>query len=294
VSMDTSSPDGIVAADAEPSTNRAGSRVRSVSALAVTGALLLAAGFGVGWLLAGSQTQNPSGVDEVASSTGRQQKQMVSSRDLLFVPPEDMDEFINEGKKVTVTVLCNGGTGAGWIIDTPAEPVVRPKMQADYGDQFAQVVVTAEHVIRDCRRKGLDVGVVVSESLVPAVLMNWDRENDVATIGIQTSQAGVPAFTSTPEGTWAMTIGAPIDEYLVPTIGQVVHNDGFNVLLHMTSQPGNSGGPIFNSRGEVVATLGGTILDEESQSPTGWSYSAPANSLCVRLFKCSTQPLAAG
>jgi S1-C subfamily serine protease len=287
--MDSSSPDGIVATDVAPVSHRARSRVRWVATFALAGALFLAAGVGVGWFLAGSQTQNPSGVDEVASSAGKQQSKKVSSRDLLFVPPADMDEFIKEGKKVTVTVLCNGGTGAGWIIDTPAEPVVRPKMQADYGDQFAQVVVTAEHVIRDCRRKGLDVGVVVSESLVPAVLMNWDKENDVATIGIKTSQTGVPAFTSTPEGTWAVTIGAPIDEYLVPTIGQVVHNDGFNVLLHMTSRPGNSGGPIFNSRGEVVATLGGTILDEEFQSPTGWSYSTPANLLCARLFDCSLE-----
>jgi len=123
---------------------------------------------------------------------------------------------------------------------------------------------------------------------VPAVLMNWNRERDVASIGIASNSPAAQPFTFTPDGSWAMTIGAPLDDVLVPVIGQVVHDDGFDLLLHLTTRPGNSGGPVFNSRGEVVGTIGGTILDEETGSVTGWSYAAPVEALCDGLFECSS------
>ena len=61
---------------------------------------------------------------------------------------------------------------------------------------------------------------------MPAVLMNWNRERDVATIGIASNSPAASPFTFTPDGSWAMTIGAPLDDVLVPVIGQVVHDDG--------------------------------------------------------------------
>jgi len=246
--------------------------------------LVAAVAGSLGWFLGQNQVS-----DRALSSEGSAEPGVERTRtDPLFSDPADLGSLIADTKAITVTVLCNGSSGAGWIIETNAEPVIRPKMREKYGPGFASTVVTADHVIAECRKKGLDVGIQVSQTLVNAVLMNWDPSRDIATIGVASDKPGAQPFTFTPDGTWAMTVGAPVDEALVPTIGQVVHDDGFHLLLHMTSQPGNSGGPIVNSRGEVIATLGGSILDEESRATTGWTYSTPVEALCDRLFECSS------
>ena len=247
--------------------------------------LVAAVAGGVGWYLGNSQAEGVASVEPVeAESSGAQR----TRTDPLFVEPVDLGGLIAETKQHTVTVLCGEASGTGWIVDTNAEPVVRPKMREAYGSKYSSTVVTAEHVITECRREGLDVGVQVGQTLVSAVLMNWDKEADVATIGIAREAQGARPFTFAPDGTWAMTVGATIPELLVPVIGEVVHNDGFLLYTHFTVQAGNSGGPVVNSRGEVIATIGGSIVDEETGDTTGWGYATPVAVLCERLFECSS------
>jgi S1-C subfamily serine protease len=238
----------------------------------------------VGWFL-GRQAVSSAAV---AVETPESPQVERTRTDPLFAEPEDLGKYLRDAERSTVTVFCTDGVGAGWIIDTTAEALVRPKMRDEYGSDYPQTVVTAEHVIRDCRKENKPVRVKVGGVTVPSVLMNWNRERDVATIGIASNSPAASPFTFTPDGTWAMTIGAPLDDVLVPVIGQVVHDDGFDLLLHLTTRPGNSGGPVFNSRGEVIGTIGGTILDEETGGVTGWSYAAPVEALCDGLFECSS------
>lgn len=206
----------------------------------------------------------------------------------LFDSPPDLHSLLVDAKRWTVTIYCEEAAGAGWIVDTMAEPRVRPDKRADVTADLRGVVVTAEHVIRECKDSNEALEVLVGGRSVRAALMNWDRRADVATIGIAREGAAALPYSFTPQGSWAMTLGAPLDNVIVPVIGQVVHDDGVDVVLHMTVRPGNSGGPVINSRGEVVGTIGGTILDEENGVPTGWSYAAPVEALCERLFACSS------
>ncbi len=239
---------------------------------------------GIGWWLGRSAAPVAVEADGAVSITGVER----ASTDPLYAAPEDLREVIAQAKAFTVEVYCGDSGGAGWIIDTRAEPLVRPRFSSEYGSDFPQTVVTAEHVIRGCRSGDEPVQVWISRKEVEAVLMNWDRERDVATIGIAADDlAAATAFTVTPDGSWAMTVGAPLDGPVVPVIGQVVRDDGVDLLMHMTVRPGNSGGPVVNTRGEVVGTLGGTVLDEETKGVTGWSYAAPVEALCERLFECS-------
>lgn len=107
--------------------------------------------------------------------------------DPLYAAPEDLREVIAQTKAFTVEVYCGDSGGAGWIIDTTAAPQVRPRFRLEYGSDFPQTVVTAEHVIRECRGGDEPVEVWLGRKEVGAVLMNWDRQRDVATIGIATN-----------------------------------------------------------------------------------------------------------
>ena len=257
-----------------------------VIAVAALGLLVVAGAGTIGWLI-GSRSTQVAAVDEAQASVESQSAGVERTQTKpLFDAPADLQGVLFDAKRWTVTIYCAEGSGAGWIIDTPAEPRVRPAKRADVSVDLVQVVVTAEHVIRDCKESNDELEVLVGSRRVPAALMNWDRTADVATIGIIDEAASARTHSFAPQGSWAMTLGAPLDDVIVPVIGEVVHDNGVEVLLHMTVRPGNSGGPVINSRGEVIGTIGGTILDEEDGAPTGWSYAAPVEVLCEKVFSC--------
>lgn len=257
-----------------------------VIAVAALGFLVIAGAGTIGWLIGSGSVQvaaaDESPTSDASANLGVDRTQTKP----LFDAPEDLQGVLFDAKRWTVTIYCAEGSGAGWIINTPAEPRVRPAKRADVSVDLVQVVVTAEHVIRDCKESNDELEVLVGSRRVPAAIMNWDRAADVATIGIIDEAASARTHSFAPQGSWAMTLGAPLDDVIVPVIGEVVHDNGVEVLLHMTVRPGNSGGPVINSRGEVMGTIGGTILDEEDGVPTGWSYAAPVEALCERVFEC--------
>jgi len=188
---------------------------------------------GAGWWLGQQSRSAPNtALPEVQESNKSTSTNRVRT-DPLFKGPDDLGRFIASARQSTVTVLCDGGSGAGWIIDTEAKPKVRPAKRAEYGDEYTRTVVTAEHVIADCRDSNDELEVQVGSTTVPAVLMHWDKQADLATIGISANSPELRPYSFASGGNWTMTLGAPVDGVLVPLIGPVIDENEVEILVQM-------------------------------------------------------------
>lgn len=121
-------------------------------------------------------------------------------------------------------------------------------------------ILTNHHVVRDAK----EVVVTLSDRRqFPAQIVGSDERSDLALLKIEAT--GLPAVKiadvrKTRVGDWVMAIGSPFDFDYSVTAG-IVSAKGRNldteqyvpfIQTDAAVNPGNSGGPLFNLRGEVI------------------------------------------
>ena len=221
----------------------------------------------------------PEGANDVASAP--------LPADRKFSGPDDIGDLVRLTAESVVAIYCGGGAGTGWIINTSAEPNVRPdrNMKFDAGD--STLVVTADHVIRECVKDAKSLEAFVGEMPVEVTLLNWHRKRDLALLAINSSQPGLVTTVVAPQGSWAMGVGFPWEfERTVPLIGRVIDKTQGEQYVDMAIQPGSSGSPIVNHKGQVIGTAVATLTDPEAELSVGWTVSVPTDVLCQKLFDC--------
>lgn len=198
----------------------------------------------------------------------------------LFQQPRDLGSFIEKVEKSLVTVFCEGvGTGFAFDIE-PEDP------------KFATVIVTNHHVIEGCIDSPEELTVQGWEEKDPMVrIRGFDEESDLALLEI--SDVMPPLSESeyfAERGWWTMAIGSPtsIDGetilYEATTFGQIsyVLDDRLN-FTSATLNGGNSGGPLLNSRGEVIGINTGASA---STRDGVWNIAVDTELLCIQLIAC--------
>ena len=204
-----------------------------------------------------------------------------------YTGPEDIPGLVDETADSVVFVVCGDGAGTGWIINTAAQPVIRDDRSREFEAGDSALVVTAEHVINACIKDPAALEVFIGFTRVDASLLNWHRKKDLAVLAVNTSKAGLETTVAVPDASWAMSVGYPLDfENPIPVVGRVIAEQGGNQYLDMAIQPGNSGSPVVNHRGQVIGTAVGT-LQEGSTVSLGWTISVSNEILCMKLFRCS-------
>ncbi len=141
-----------------------------------------------------------------------------------------------------------GGTGTGWFI-TPRE------------------LVTCWHVVQGCSRLSLYSSEEKRE--ISLRLIAHDAKNDIALLSVMdeafTCTAPIP-LAETPPGLAAgvFTLGFPMQDTLGKSVKytegtvsalQGIQGDPTHLQISAPIQPGNSGGPLLNSRGEAVGMV---------------------------------------
>jgi len=213
-----------------------------------------------------------------------------SSAEPLFDPPSNRAEFIDRIRTLTVTIYCDVGRnryqGSGW----PLDPVALGAT-----DQAGRpVIVTNGHVTEGCSRVEVRQG---GRSYRGEVLVNdYGRDfgkNDFSIIALD-DVAGLASFAVSREfsvGHWAVAVGSPSGVEQTVTIGIVSNDQGGLIWTDAATSPGSSGGPLLNSRGEVIGvntwglrqvTFDGQVLDV----PPNIGIALPVGRLCDRLYRC--------
>jgi S1-C subfamily serine protease len=190
----------------------------------------------------------------------------------LYGAPKNLKELIAKVEDSLVSIECNGyGTGFSANIEV-------------LSDGYKSVIVTNHHVIKDCIDTPEKIVVLTGADQggrPNVILADWDVDNDLT-----------DAETFAQRGWWTMAMGSPVDTsfedwevlYNSTTFGFIsfVLEDYWN-YTSATINGGNSGGPLVNSRGELI---GINTLSGASTENGVWNIAVDSEVLCKQLIKC--------
>lgn len=216
----------------------------------------------------------------------------------LYSAPRDLASVVADARAATVTVYCGDWSGSGWGIDLADSP------DETSDDAYPYEIVTNFHVIEDCAN-GRDIWIRLAgvAEAVPAFIYSYDKagydasradvpdETDLALLMTATEVPSLPTATLEPmPGDWLMAVGNPNSSKFDDMEGHVTFGRvsnfkrEYNVVVTDTAvNHGNSGGPLLNSRGEVVGT--NTWIDI-SQQAENIAYALAIPKLCEKLIAC--------
>lgn len=201
----------------------------------------------------------------------------------LFAPPSNVQVLIDTVGRSVVDIYCGKGGGTGFAFDIVAEGV---------GAQT--VLVTNYHVIDECWEDDKSVTVFYGEAMLSetiGTIVGADEENDLALIEISPKLPWLKQSEVFAErGWWSMAMGNPGDPDLNVTLDRYVTFGYIGYVLDQkwnytsaTLNRGNSGGPLVNSRGELI---GINTLASSGTEDGIWNISVDSAVLCERLIAC--------
>jgi len=208
----------------------------------------------------------------------------------LFDAPSDLEQTILEVKQSLVTVECADSIGSGWVTELDRSVLTDPE-EIKIVEEFPSSVITNYHVVKDCiADNSLNQTVLIGATGLRKefVIWNWDEDNDLALLVVNAKLRPLKDSTEVPKGGWwSMAIGSPWEFNSSVSIGNIVSlakdATDFDIITTSVLNPGNSGGPLVNSRGEVMGTNTWRINDADLGL---YNISVGIDAICVLLVDC--------
>lgn len=134
------------------------------------------------------------------------------------------------------------GAGSGFIIDKKG------------------YIITNAHVVGDANKITVHLA---DRRELPAELVGMDEKTDVAVLKIDADKLPIVKIADIKNlkvGQWVMAVGSPFGldytatQGIISSLGRNLPNDNFTPFIQTDAavNPGNSGGPLFNTDGEVI------------------------------------------
>ena len=176
------------------------------------------------------------------------------------------------------------------LFPTPIPPQKRTQVASGSGFFVSKdgYILTNNHVIEDS--DSLEV-ILSDETVHPAELIGKDPKTDLALIKIKIQNAPFVKFGDSDKieiGDWVIAIGNPLGLDFTVTTGilsarnrDIFRGTAYGTFLQTDAaiNQGNSGGPLFNIKGEVIGI--NTAIAAQGQ---GLGFAIPSN-LAVKIFK---------
>jgi S1-C subfamily serine protease len=150
-------------------------------------------------------------------------------------------------------------------------PTITPDENVRFGTAFFAsedgYLITCHHVIKDAK----EITIVLSDGTnLPARIVQADKVNDVALLKTDTTSKALPVSDSShlTKGEEVFTLGYPHigvqGQEQKATFGRVnsvsgIQDDIRFIQIDVPIQPGNSGGPLIDSKGQVVGIVTSTL-----------------------------------
>jgi S1-C subfamily serine protease len=224
------------------------------------------------WLATGCTSGHGQGVDQ-------------DGKRLVFAMGMSLEEAVRRrqeaGEPVPATQAPTVGASPSPAPATP-QPGPPPAPGTAIGSNGTGFFVTADgyavtnaHVVRGERR----LFALIGGREIPLRVIDSDAANDLALVKVATASRPLPLAAAAPvKGDEITALGYPVASALgtelKATFGRVnalsgLRNDSRVLQIDTPLQPGNSGGPILNNRGEVVAVVTSTFSTARALHITG-------------------------
>jgi hypothetical protein len=193
--------------------------------------------------------------------------------------PAALEKLSPEVLKSVVTIFCAGSLGSGWSARVDLSTAHR-------NAGYKSFIVTNHHVVEDCINSGLVTLELNDGSSRRGYVISWDEANDLAGIVTEASVPGLTWRGQTPsQGWWVGILGAPrgLSGYLTTGLISLVVPQTGELGTTSPVNPGNSGGPVFDREGRVIATVSWKLLESE-----GLAFAKTSPLLCLNIVVCPT------
>lgn len=196
-----------------------------------------------------------------------------------YVQPRSIATLVELVQESTVSIYCDYGPGeldydlgSGWSLD----------IETDEQDEYPTALVTNHHVIERCLDgKGKLFVAALGGEEYPAIIDNWDAENDLAVIATKLDVPPLYLSQNKPyPGYWVMAVGTADGYEGSVAFGNVLNVTDTEVLITAAISGGNSGGPLIDNEGYVIGTNSWSRIGEQ------YNGAMSLDAMCGVIMKC--------
>lgn len=201
-------------------------------------------------------------------------RQRVSSLEIRLNAQPDWPAIVKRVEPSVLTIETSAGLGSAWVVQSDAR---------------GSDLVTNFHVIAGAWNAGdTTVDVKQGDLTITGVITRVDRNDDLAIVHVAERLVALPAAAIRPElGSMVVAVGSPLGLGGSVSIGVVSGYrsiDGSDWLQFSAPiSPGNSGGPVVDGQGRVVAVAAAKF---EGTGVEALSLAIPVQTVCTMLVAC--------
>lgn len=194
-----------------------------------------------------------------------------------YVPPRIIEQLVDATQQSTVTVWCKpvhgkGKQGTAFAIE----------LESDVSQEYPTSLITNHHVIEACIGVEHELTIaLLYQDPVKAVILNWDKENDLAVIATKLKLPPLQLSEYDPfPGYWVMALGSADGYEGSVSFGNVINTNKSEILITNNISHGSSGGPLVDNEGFVVGVTSWGLDVEQ------YNGAKSLDAFCAKILKC--------